>query len=144
MYSCAMKNQPLPVYGDGKNVRDWIHVTDHCRGVLLELLKGTPGAVYNLGGNSERCNLDVVKAILRFCGKSDDLISYVKDRPGHDRRYAMNYGLAQKELGFEPAWNFEQGLADTLSWYRDNQQWIDEVASGNYRLLARDRYGDSI
>lgn len=144
MYACAMKNQPLPVYGDGQNVRDWIHVSDHCRGVLLALKKGRPGAVYNLGGNAERRNLDVVKAILRFCGKDDSLISFVKDRPGHDRRYAMNFSLARRELGFEPEWDFERGLADALSWYRDNQQWMDNVASGAYRALARDRYGDSI
>ena len=144
MFTRAMKDAPLPVYGDGKNVRDWIHVSDHCKGVLLALKKGRPGSVYNLGGNSERSNLEVVNAILDFCGKGKELISFVRDRPGHDRRYAMDYSLAQKELGFEPEWTFEQGLVDTLVWYRNNEKWISDVASGNYLAFMRDRYGDSI
>ena len=144
MYVQAMKNKPLPVYGDGKNVRDWIHVSDHCRGVLLALQKGKPGAVYNLGGNAERSNLEVVRSILRFCGKGEELVSFVRDRPGHDRRYAMNYSLAQKELGFEPLRDFERGLAQTLAWYADNPKWIEDVASGNYLAYMRERYGDVI
>lgn len=144
MFTRAMKGEPLPVYGDGKNVRDWIHVSDHCNGVLLALGKGRPGAVYNLGGNSERSNLEVVKAILDFCGRGEELINFVKDRPGHDRRYAMDYGLASRELGFEPAWSFERGLADTLAWYSNNREWVNDVASGNYLAFMKDRYGDSI
>lgn len=132
MYDRAMRDEPLPVYGDGQNVRDWIHVEDHCRGVLLALEKGRPGAVYNLGGKSERSNLDVVRAVLDYCGKSENLISFVKDRPGHDRRYAVNFSLAAQELGFAPSWNFEDGLRATLAWYDENRSWVRSVSSGAY------------
>lgn len=132
MYLCATRNERLPVYGDGKNVRDWIHVEDHCRGVLLALMQGRPGAVYNLGGASERSNLDVVRTILRFCGKPDSLIEFVEDRLGHDRRYAMDYSLAKEELGFTPIYNFEEGLENTLAWYQANQSWMADITSGAY------------
>lgn len=144
MFSRAMTDTPLPVYGDGKNVRDWIHVEDHCRGVLLALQKGRPGAIYNLGGKSERSNLEVVREILRFCGKGENLISFVTDRLGHDRRYAINYSFARKELGFEPRYSFEQGLADTLGWYRDTPDWAENVTSGRYRELSQNRHGEDI
>ena len=142
MYSRAIKNERLPVYGDGKNVRDWIHVQDHCRGVYLALSKGRPGAVYNFGGGAERTNIDVVLGILRFCGKSEDLINFVKDRPGHDRRYAMDYSLAARELGFAPGYTFETGLEATLRWYADNGAWMEGVVSGAYLTFMRDWYGD--
>jgi dTDP-glucose 4,6-dehydratase len=142
MYRRAMRNEALPVYGDGKNVRDWIHVLDHCRGVWLALTRGRPGAVYNFGGGAERNNLEVVRAILRFCGKSDDLISFVKDRPGHDRRYAMNYDLAARELGFAPRHAFEDGLESALRWYGENEAWMEGVTSGAYLTFMRDWYGD--
>lgn len=141
MYSRAMKNESLPVYGDGKNVRDWIHVQDHCRGVFLALCKGRPGAVYNFGGGAERSNLEIVRAIARFCGRGEDLIRFVKDRPGHDRRYAMDYSLAERELGFAPRHSFERGLEASLRWYGDNGAWMEGVLSGAYLSFMRDWYG---
>jgi dTDP-glucose 4,6-dehydratase len=144
MFTRAMRDESLPVYGDGKNVRDWIHVEDHCRGVLLALTKGRPGAVYNFGGDAERGNLDVVRAILRFCGKPESLIALVKDRPGHDRRYAMDFSLAAEELGFQPSRGFEQGLADTLNWYAANGEWMDSISSGSYLAFMREWYGDRL
>ncbi len=141
MYTRAMRDEPLPVYGDGLNVRDWIHVHDHCRGVLLALQKGTPGAVYNFGGEAERSNLAVVSAILAFCGKPESLLQFVTDRPGHDRRYAMDYSLAARELGFAPSCTFEKGLEETLSWYANNSEWVLGVTSGAYRKFMDAWYG---
>ncbi|MBQ4132948.1 MAG: dTDP-glucose 4,6-dehydratase [Desulfovibrionaceae bacterium] len=132
MFRQAVNNEALPVYGDGLNVRDWIHVKDHCRGVWLALTKGAPGAVYNFGGDAERSNIEVVRRILQIMGKSEDLIRYVKDRPGHDRRYAMDFSLAARELGFAPEHSFEQGLAETVKWYQDNSEWLDTIVSGAY------------
>jgi dTDP-glucose 4,6-dehydratase len=136
--------QPLPVYGDGRNVRDWIHVSDHCRGVALALLKGRPGQVYNFGGNAEKANIEVVKTVLKALGQPESLISYVKDRPGHDRRYAMDYSLAQAELGFTPKYTFEQGIAETLAWYHENSQWLEQVQSGSYRAFMDTWYGERL
>lgn len=144
MYERAMGDQALPLYGDGLNVRDWIHVEDHCRGVLLALRKGTPGAVYNFGGDAERTNLEVVREILAFCGKPESLIRLVADRPGHDRRYAMDHTLATRELGFAPRRDFAQGLAETLSWYADNKDWTAGITSGAYRSFLQDWYGDRL
>jgi dTDP-glucose 4,6-dehydratase len=141
MYLRAMRDEPLPLYGDGGNVRDWIHVEDHCRGVFAALTKGRPGAVYNFGGNAERDNLAVVRAILRHCGKEESLIRFVTDRPGHDRRYAMDYSLAAGELGFSPSRSFEEGLRQTLDWYADNGEWIRGVTSGAYRSFVHEWYG---
>jgi dTDP-glucose 4,6-dehydratase len=136
MITCALTDKPLPVYGDGGNVRDWIHVKDHCEGILLALQKGRPGQTYCFGGNAERNNLDVVHAI---CSHLDQMrprkdgkphksgIQFVKDRLGHDRRYAIDDTLAERELGFKRAHTFEKGLADTVSWYLDNGAWIDAV-----------------
>jgi len=138
----ASRGESLPVYGDGQNVRDWIHVSDHCRGVELALMNGRPGQVYNFGGNAEKANIEVVRIILRALGKSEDLISFVKDRPGHDRRYAMDYSLAAKELGFTPEYSFERGIAGTLEWYRANAQWLEEVQSGAYRTFMDNWYGE--
>ncbi|WP_461210901.1 dTDP-glucose 4,6-dehydratase [Desulfocurvus sp. DL9XJH121] len=142
MFGLARAGKPLPVYGDGENVRDWIHVTDHCRGVELALAKGRPGAVYNLGGNAERSNLEVVRAILAVAGADEGLISFVKDRPGHDRRYAMDYSLAARELGFAPAYEFEAGLAETLAWYEANSAWTASIQSGEYRSFMDAWYGE--
>lgn len=133
MYVRAKAGDPLPVYGDGLNVRDWIHVVDHCRGVELALEKGRPGAVYNFGGDAEKTNLEVVKAVLDALGKPESLIRYVTDRPGHDRRYAMDYSLAEKELGFVPEYDFTRGIAETLEWYESNADWLESVKSGDYR-----------
>jgi dTDP-glucose 4,6-dehydratase len=133
MYSRAIAGEPLPVYGDGRNVRDWIFVADHCRGVELALLSGRPGAVYNFGGASEMPNIEVVRAILRLTGQDESLIRFVADRPGHDRRYAMNFDLAARELGFAPSVTFAEGMARTVAWYQANSVWLDEVKSGAYR-----------
>ncbi|MDR2489697.1 MAG: dTDP-glucose 4,6-dehydratase [Desulfovibrio sp.] len=144
MYLRAMRDESLPLYGDGGNVRDWIHVEDHCRGILLALLKGRPGAVYNFGGNAERDNLAVVREILRFCGKPESLVRFVADRPGHDRRYAMEYSLAAEELGFSPSRSFEEGLGQTLRWYADNPEWVRGVTSGAYLSFIQEWYGDKV
>ncbi|WP_243439996.1 dTDP-glucose 4,6-dehydratase [Fundidesulfovibrio soli] len=138
----ASRGESLPVYGDGMNVRDWIYVTDHCLGVELTLLKGRPGQAYNFGGNAEKPNIEVVKTILASLGKPESLISYVTDRPGHDRRYAMDYSLAQRELGFEPEVTFEQGIARTLAWYKENTDWLEQVQSGAYRAFMDTWYGE--
>ncbi len=133
MFLNASQDKPLPIYGQGLNVRDWIWVEDHCRGVELALLKGRPGQVYNFGGQAERANIDVVRAILRILGKPESLIRFVKDRPGHDLRYAMDFSKAKRELGFSPTLDFEAGLERTIDWYRANGPWLEEVQSGAYR-----------
>jgi len=144
MIGRALRHEPLPVYGSGANVRDWIHVEDHCRGVLLSLEKGRPGAVYNFGGASERANLDVVKTLLRLLERPESLIRFVKDRPGHDLRYAMDFSLARQELGFEPSRTFEQGLAATVEWYLSRQDWVRQVESGEYRDFEQHWYGERL
>lgn len=123
MMTNAMHDIPLPVYGDGLNVRDWIYVDDHCAGIWAAFEKGKPGEVYNFGGDSERANLDVVRQILKLAGKSETLIQYVTDRLGHDRRYAVDFSKSTRELGWKPSVNFEEGLARTFAWYRDNESW---------------------
>lgn len=144
MITRAEAGESLPVYGDGRQVRDWIHVRDHCRGVDLALRKGKPGGVYNFGGAAERANIDVVKAILAILGKPESLIKHVADRPGHDRRYAMDFSLAERELGFQPEYSFEQGLEDTIRWYRDNREWVESVTSGAYLEFMRKWYGERL
>jgi dTDP-glucose 4,6-dehydratase len=129
----AMAEIPVPVYGDGRQVRDWIHVLDHCRGIHAALRRGRAGAVYNFGGKSERYNIDVTRGILALCGKPLSLIRYVTDRPGHDRRYAIDCRRAEAELGWRPSMSFEEGLADTVKWYQSNSAWIERVRSGAYR-----------
>lgn len=141
MYRQASNNEFLPVYGDGLNVRDWIHVDDHCHGIWLALTKGKPGGIYNFGGAAERGNIDVVKQILRIMNKPESLIRYVTDRPGHDKRYAMDFSLAKAELGFEPMHTFEEGLVDTIAWYKDNQSWLDAITSGAYLDFMQEWYG---
>ena len=129
MISNASADIPLPVYGDGMNVRDWIHVQDHCDALLLVLEQGVSGEVYNIGGNSERRNLDVVKGILRALGKSESLIQFVEDRLGHDWRYAIDSSKMEREFGWKPTFDFEEGLLQTIEWYNQNQNWI--AAIGN-------------
>ena len=129
----ALADVPLPVYGDGRQVRDWIHVRDHCRGVDAALRKGRAGGVYNFGGRSERYNLDVTRAVLELTGKPATLIRHVTDRPGHDRRYAVDCARAEAELGWRPEVAFEEGLAETVAWYRANPDWVARVRSGAYR-----------
>ena len=136
----ASRGEAIPVYGDGMNVRDWIYVLDHCKGVEAVFDKGVPGAVYNFGGDAEKPNIEVVKTILRLTGKSEDLITFVTDRPGHDRRYAMAFERSTAELGWTPLYTFEQGMAETLSWYQANGVWLDEVQSGAYRQFMESWY----
>ena len=140
----ARRGEPLPVYGSGTNVRDWIHVEDHCRGILLALEKGRPGGVYNFGGDAERANLDVVRTILRLTGRDESLIRFVKDRPGHDLRYAMDHSLASRELGFSPLKNFEAGLEETVRWYESHDEWVRQVESGAYRDFEKIWYGERL
>lgn len=129
----ALTDAPLPVYGDGMQVRDWIHVIDHCRGVDAALRKGRAGEVYNFGGRSERFNMDVTRAVLQLVGKPESLIKYVTDRLGHDRRYAVDCSKAESELGWSQSVTFETGLADTVAWYKANDAWVARVKSGAYR-----------
>ena len=137
----AMADQPLPVYGDGMNVRDWIHVQDHCAGLDAVLRRGRNGQVYNLGGHAERPNIDIVRAILSLTGKTEALIRYVQDRPGHDRRYAIDCRLAETELGWSPQMRLEEGLCDTVAWYRNNRAWWERIKSGEYRTWFERNYG---
>ena len=143
----ALEDRPLPVYGDGKNVRDWIHVEDHCAGLDAVLRRGRifedgdPGArVYNLGGRSERTNIEIVRAVLKLVGKGEDLIRYVTDRPGHDRRYAIECGRAERELNWVPRHNLEEGLAETVRWYLENRAWWQSIRSGAYRTWFETNY----
>lgn len=131
--SKALKNESIPVYGKGENVRDWIHVIDHNIGVDLIVRKGKVGQVYNLGGHSERTNLEVVKTILKQMGKSEDLITFVGDRPGHDLRYAIDSTKVEKELGWDRTYTFEKGIKETVEWYLNNQEWIENISSGEYK-----------
>jgi dTDP-glucose 4,6-dehydratase len=143
MISNAMEDKPLPVYGDGRNVRDWIHVEDHCRGVMAAVDGGRPGEVYNFGGRSERANIDVVKEILHLVGKPESLIRFVKDRPGHDRRYAIDCTKAERELGWARRWStFEEGLEATIQWYQEHESWWQRVKDGTYREYYEKWYGD--
>ncbi len=131
--ACAMKGQKVPVYGEGKNVRDWIHVYDHNVGVDLIVREGKEGEVYNLGGRAERDNLTIVKTILAALGKTEDLIEFVTDRPGHDLRYAMDPTKAEKELGWTRKYDFDEGMKATIDWYLENQDWVKNIESGEYR-----------
>jgi dTDP-glucose 4,6-dehydratase len=129
----ALEGRNLPVYGRGENVRDWIHVEDHCRGVLATLERGRAGEAYNFGGASERRNLDVVKAIVALAGANEDQIEFVADRPGHDRRYAIDFTKAAADLDWSPRYDFEDGLRETVRWYLDNRRWWERVRDGAYR-----------
>jgi dTDP-glucose 4,6-dehydratase len=130
--SNALENIELPVYGDGMNVRDWIHVMDHCAGIDTVLHKGTLGNVYNIGGESEKTNIEIVKLILDILGKPHTLIKYVKDRPGHDRRYAIDQTKIKNELGHQTRNTFEKGMEDTVKWYVENRSWWERIKSGAY------------
>ena len=136
--SKALKNEPIPVYGKGENVRDWIHVHDHNIGVDLIVRNGKNGEVYNLGGHSERNNITIVKTILNQMGKSEDLITYVTDRPGHDLRYAIDSTKVERELGWKLSYTFEEGIKETINWYLNNQEWIDNILSGDYKNAYKD------
>ncbi len=132
MIANAMEDKPLPVYGDGMHVRDWICVMDHCSAVDAVLHKGKAGEVYNIGSMSDVPNLDVVKKLLGILGKPESLITFVKDRPGHDRRYAMDAEKIRRELGWKPAYTFDEALRETIEWYRSHAAWLDRVRSGDY------------
>ena len=137
----ALEDKPLPVYGDGKNVRDWLYVEDHCRAIELILENGRVGEVYNVGGHHEKQNIEVVKTILHALGKSEELIAFVKDRPGHDRRYAIDPSNIHRELGWLPQTSFEDGIQTTVEWYLQNRSWWEHIRSGDYRRYYEQQYG---
>ena len=141
MISNAIDDQPLPIYGDGQQVRDWLYVDDHCRAILAVLYKGRPGEVYNVGGSRALANLDVVKRILAKTGKPESLMVTVKDRPGHDRRYAITSEKIEKETGWRAEMDFELGLESTVEWYMANRDWVSHVKSGAYRDYYTQNYG---
>ncbi len=134
----ALRDEPLPIYGDGKNIRDWLYAEDHCRAVDMIVRHGKIGEVYNIGGNNEKANIEVVKTILDALKKPYSLITYVKDRPGHDRRYAINSEKLQKELGWEPRTDFSEGIKQTIGWYCDNSEWIRRIRSGEYKKYIKE------
>ncbi|MDR0913105.1 MAG: dTDP-glucose 4,6-dehydratase [Methanobrevibacter sp.] len=132
MINNALNNKKLPVYGDGLNIRDWLHVYDHCNAIDKVLHKGKDGEAYNIGGNNEKTNIEIVKIILDYLDKDESLITYVKDRLGHDRRYAIDSSKIQKELGWKPKYTFETGIKETIAWYLDNSKWLDNIVNGEY------------
>jgi dTDP-glucose 4,6-dehydratase len=142
MITNAVEGKPLPVYGDGRQVRDWIHVEDHCRAVLAALEHGTAGEVYNIGGDAERENIGIVRRIVAALGKAEGLITHVTDRPAHDRRYAMDSTHARAALGWAPRWTFEDGLAATVAWYLGHEDWWRAVKDGSYRQFYNTWYGE--
>ena len=140
MISNALEDKELPVYGDGKNIRDWLHVYDHCTAIDLVLHKGKLGEVYNIGGHNEKENIEIVKLILKELNKSESLIKFVKDRLGHDRRYAIDSTKITEELGWKPKYTFETGIKETINWYLDNQDWMEKVKSGQYQEYYEKMY----
>jgi dTDP-glucose 4,6-dehydratase len=142
MITNAMEDRSLPVYGDGQQVRDWLYVEDHCRGILAVLRQGRDGEIYNIGGNRSLPNLDVVHQVLALTGKPESLIDYVQDRPGHDRRYALSSEKLMRETAWRPVMNFETGLARTIEWYRGNSAWVQGVRSGAYRTYYERNYAN--
>jgi dTDP-glucose 4,6-dehydratase len=140
MIANAVRDRPLPVYGDGQNVRDWIHVEDHCRGLLAALERGEAGQVYNFGAASERHNIDIVRQVLGLLGKPESLITFVKDRLGHDRRYAIDASKAQARLGWAPRHRFEDALATTVRWYVEHRPWWERIISGEYLKYYEQQY----
>ena len=144
MISRALADEELPVYGNGENVRDWLHVSDHCEAIDLIIHKGKVGEVYNIGGHNERTNLQVVQTILKALDKPESLIKYVKDRPGHDRRYAIDPTKIETELGWKPKYNFDTGIAQTIQWYLDNEDWWKHIISGEYQNYFAEMYKDRL
>lgn len=142
MISRALNDQPLPVYGKGENVRDWLYVEDHCSAIDLIIHKGTEGEVYNVGGHNERTNLEVVKTILKELGKPDSLITFVTDRPGHDLRYAIDPSKIQRELGWKPQVKFDEGIRMTIKWYLQNSKWWKNIINGEYSSYYEKMYGN--
>ncbi len=144
MISRALADGELPVYGDGANVRDWLHVSDHCGAIDLILHKGRVGEIYNVGGHNERTNLEVVKTILAALDKPESLIRFVKDRPGHDRRYAIDPTKIESELGWKPMYSFDTGIRQTIEWYLANESWWKHIISGEYSRYFEKMYGDRL
>lgn len=140
MINNCLKGKELPVYGDGMQIRDWLHVKDHCTGISTVLHKGKIGEVYNIGGNNEKANIEIVKLIISNLGKSEDLIKYVQDRPGHDRRYAIDNTKITTELGWSPSYTFEQGIKETIEWYLANEEWMEKIVSGDYMKYYEEMY----
>ena len=140
MIANALNDKPLPVYGKGENVRDWLYVEDHCRAIDMIIHKGRVGEIYNIGGHNERTNLQVVKTVLKELGKSEDLITYVTDRPGHDRRYAIDPAKIHAELGWEPLTLFDEGIKKTVKWYLENREWWEHIISGDYQQYYEKMY----
>jgi len=141
MLANATHDEAIPLYGDGQNVRDWIFVDDHCRAILLALEKGRSGVTYNVGARNERRNIDVARSVLDQLGKPESLIKFVKDRPGHDRRYAIDPSLVESELGWRPRETWETGLRKTIEWYKSNPKWVERARSGAYREFYTQQYG---
>lgn len=142
MINNCMNDEKLPIYGDGMQVRDWLHVSDHCEAIDTVLHKGKLGEVYNVGGNNEKANLKIVKLIIETLGKTEDLIKYVQDRPGHDRRYAIDNTKITTELGWKPQYTFEEGMKGTIQWYLDNMDWVENIVSGGYTKYYSKMYGN--
>ncbi|WP_295593133.1 dTDP-glucose 4,6-dehydratase [uncultured Methanobrevibacter sp.] len=140
MISNALEDKKLPIYGDGKNIRDWLHVYDHCQAIDLVLHEGKLGEVYNIGGHNERQNIQIVKLILEALGKDESLIEFVADRLGHDRRYAIDADKIRNELAWQPKYTFETGIKQTIRWYLDNQEWMNQVKSGEYQKYYEKMY----
>ena len=140
MISNALESRPLPIYGDGMQVRDWLYVDDHCRGIQAVLNKGRDGEIYNIGGNRSLPNLTVVRQILAATGAPESLLKTVEDRPGHDRRYALSSAKLTRETGWSPKMDFESGLAQTVSWYRENTAWVSAIKSGEYLKYYAQNY----
>ena len=144
MISRALADESLPVYGKGENVRDWLHVSDHCAAIDLIIRNGRVGEIYNIGGHNERTNLEVVKTILRALDKPESLIQFVSDRPGHDRRYAIDPTKIETELGWRPTYNFDTGIEMTIQWYLDNEDWWKHILSGEYSSYFEKMYGERL
>ena len=142
MITRALADEPLPVYGKGENIRDWLYVEDHCSAIDLIIHKGREGEVYNIGGHNERTNLEVVKAILRVLNKPESLITFVKDRPGHDMRYAIDPAKIHNELGWLPKTKFDDGIKQTVEWYLENRTWWENIISGEYKNYYERMYGN--
>lgn len=139
IHNCR-KSIPLPIYGDGLQIRDWLHVVDHCSAILAVLKKGLIGEIYNIGGNNERANIEIVRLILKEMGRDESLIQYVKDRPGHDWRYAIDNTKIKVELGWRPAYTLEEGIAETIAWYLANEEWMNHITSGAYEQYYNEMY----
>ena len=140
----ALEGRECPLYGDGLNVRDWLHVLDHGKGIWAAFEKGRAGEAYNIGGGNERKNIEVAKAVLEACGRTESLIKFVADRPGHDRRYALDASKAHRELGWKPEVPFEKGLIETVAWYKEHRDWAARIKSGEYRNYYQKHYGKTV